>query len=475
VRAIAEELPAEPWSVRARGGLLAVVAAVPALYFCSGFTVDDALVSARVASHLARGLGHRFNAAGPEVDAVTPLGWAHLLASLGPGSPLEMLSRGRVVGIVAWLFGAALLGALTPGGRRSRGVLVGALLLSAPLGAWASSGMETGLVTLVATVALVPGPWGALAAGAAAAWRPELLAWAAVLAAGGALLSVSGSKERSLALVVRLLLALAPAVVVACVRNAWFGSFTPLAVWAKPSELSDGLRYAAGAFVLTGAPLLLLAPVALRAGDGRTRLLALAVATHFVAVALAGGDWMALYRLIVPVLPTTILAAARLSLPASPRVFAARSLVAALGPAAVWLGVAVPGRAVLEDRLALIEGARKPLSGARSVACLDVGWVGAATDASILDLAGITDPVVARLPGGHTSKRIPEGLFENRGVDAVVLLLGPETHRADRWQDGAFARVVEQRVAAMPVLETFRVRGELPLGRTRQHYVIVRR
>ncbi len=455
--------------------MLGVAAALPALWICSGFTVDDALVSARVASHLASGLGYRFNAAGPEVDAVTPLGWAHLLASFGPGAPLEMLTRGRALGVVAWLFGAALLGALTPGSGRSSLVLLGSLLLSAPVAAWAGSGMETGLVTLGATLALLPGPWGALAAGASAAWRPELLAWALVLAAGGAVLSASGSRERSRALVVRLALAVAPVVLVACLRKSWFGSFAPLAVWAKPSDLSHGLFYAAGALVGTGVPLLLLAPTALRRADGRTRVLTLAVAAHFAALLLVGGDWMALYRLVVPVLPTAILAAAALSSYASPRAVVARAVVAALGALVVAGRPAWSGRDVLPHRLELIERGREALQGARSVACLDVGWIGAATDASILDLAGITDPMVARLPGGHTSKRVPQGLLENRGVDTVVLLLAPRSPLAARWQDSVFARAVEQRLAAMPVLDTFRVRSVLPLGGTMQRYVVLAR
>src|SRR6185503_458049 len=109
------------------------------------------------------------------------------------------------------------------------------------------------------------------------------------------------------ALAVNALLALGPSAGVACVRRAWFGSFAPLAVWAKPSDLGHGAFYAVGAAVGCGIPLLLLAPRSLAAAAPRTRLLALAVAAHLVALVLAGGDWMALYRLAVPVLPTAIL------------------------------------------------------------------------------------------------------------------------------------------------------------------------
>ena len=459
----------------AKGAAVAFLAALPAALAFRGFTVDDALVSARVAAHLAAGAGYRFNVPGGVVDAVTPLGWANLLASFGPASPVGMLERGRWLGLVAWLVAAAGLGALIPAGGRARTTLVGGLLLSSPLGAWASSGMETGLVTAVATVALIDGALGVLAAGVAAAWRPELLAWAVTLATGSALAAQGASREKSRALAATLPLALGPAVLVACLRHAYFGSFAPLAVWAKPSDLAHGLFYAAGAAVGTGLPLLLLAPGALMRADSRTRVLALAAGAHFLALVLVGGDWMALYRLAVPVLPTALLAAAKLAESAEPRWLALRSLAAAVGPLWVAAHVAWPGRLVLAHRLALIESSRGALSGARSVACLDVGWVGAATEAPLVDLAGITDPLVARLAGGHTSKRVSNGLLENRAVDLAVLLLAPGAAVSERWQDSAFARAVEGRIATLPLLDGFRVRAVLPLGGTAQSYLVIAR
>jgi hypothetical protein len=134
---------------------------------------------------------------------------------------------------------------------------------------------------------------------------------------------------------------------------------------------------------------------------------------------------------------------------------------------AVYVGW--PARHIAQHRLTLIEAAVAPLAGARSVAALDVGWVGAATAASIVDLAGVTDPLVARLPGGHTSKRIPEGLFENREVDAVVLLRAPGS------TGGHYARAVEAYVAGFPSLEAMAPVAELPLGGTDQQYVVLAR
>jgi hypothetical protein len=462
-------------SSAAKGAAVALLSALPAALAFRGFTVDDALVSARVATHLAAGAGYRFNTAGPVVDAVTPLGWANLLASFGPAPPLGMLERGREVGLAAWLLGAAALGALGPVHLRGRATLAGALLLSAPLGAWASSGMETGLVTALATLGLIDGALGVVAAGVAAGLRPELLAWASVLAAGSALVSTADARGRVRALLLRLPLALAPAALVACLRKSYFGSFAPLAVVAKPSDLAHGLFYAVGAAVGTGIPLLLVAPRAISRADARTRVLLLAVVAHLAALVLVGGDWMALYRLAVPMLPTAALAAARLAGYADPRPLAFRSLVAALGPLWVAVHVAWPGRLVLGHRVALVERGREALRGASAIASLDVGWVGAATDATLIDLAGITDPLVARLPGGHTSKRIGNGLLENRAVDAAVLLLAPGRSVAPRWQDSQFARAVEGRVAGLPVFERFRVRGVLALGGTTQQYLVVTR
>ncbi|HTQ05578.1 MAG TPA: hypothetical protein VMI54_17065 [Polyangiaceae bacterium] len=449
-------------------------AALLSAFALRGFTVDDALVTARVASHLASGQGYRFNVPGPVVDAVTPLGWAELLASFGPGTPLVMLERGRVIGLVAWIVAAAVLGVLGGGSRRRQLTVVAALLVSAPLASWASTGMETGLVTLFATLALAGGPVGALAAGLAAAWRPELLAWAAVLVAGDAFIQASDPKSRSRALSVRLPLALGPAIAVACVRHARFGSFAPLAVWAKPSDLAHGFVYALGAGVGTGAAPVLLAPRAFARADRKTQVLVLSVAAHWVALVLVGGDWMALYRLAVPVLPAAILAAAGLLEVSTRRALAARALVTVAVPLWILATVAWPGRYVLGHRLALIEASRGALLGARSVACLDVGWVGAATDVPILDLAGITDPLVAYLPGGHTTKRIDNDLFERRGVDAVVLLLAPGARLERPWERSEFARGVEERVASLPAVRPFRVKALLPLGGTRQSYLVAR-
>jgi hypothetical protein len=132
-------------------------------------------------------------------------------------------------------------------------------------------------------------------------------------------------------------------------------------------------------------------------------------------------------------------------------------LAAMLGPTA---------RGVGPDRQRLIEAAKAPLAGAKVVAALDVGWVGAVSDFTVVDLAGVTDETVAMLPGGHTSKRIDDALLRNRNVDALVLLAYPPHDE--------LAREVERRVLLTPTAQGLGVVARLPIAGGRQHYVVLR-
>lgn len=447
-------------------GLFAVLSLGAAMLWLWGFTVDDALVSCRVATHLARGEGYRFNVGGPVVDAVTPLGWAPLLAPFAASGPLAALSAARCLGAASVLGATFWLGRQV-GERSTRGyaaALLSCLAVTAPVAAWAVAGMETGLVTALAIAALGRGNAADVAAAVAAGLRPELAPWCACirlglrLASGAPLRRALGSPA----------LVAAAVIAVALARSALFGRAAPLSVFAKPSDLTHGISYALHALVQTGLPLLCLAPWSLRRAAGTARAIAGAGLLHFGVLAVAGGDWMSLYRLAVPVLPSFVLAGAELSRVAP----AWASWLRAGGAAAmsVYLALALgpSARQVGAHRLRLIELGRPALLGARSVAALDVGWVGAATDASVVDLAGITDESVAMLPGGHTSKRIDDGLLRARDVDALVLLrqAPPLTE---------FAREVERRAALLPSAADFREVAELPLGGGQQSYVVLRR
>jgi hypothetical protein len=461
-------VPAPPTPSVARGllgGLGAVSAMAVAMAWLWGFTVDDALITCRVAWHLAHGLGYRFNAGGPVVDAVTPLGFANLLAPFAGAGPLGALDFAKWLGA-----GVVLLSVFGLGRRilqRTSAAYGGALLCclaaTAPVAAWAVSGMETGLVTGLAVGALGGGGWADLSAALAAALRPELAPWCACVRLGFRI-QAGSSPGRALASPALVLAAVA---LVGALRALLFGRAAPLAVFAKPSDLEHGVSYALHAFVQTGLPLLLVAPFTLRRGAPVARVVALAGLVHFAALAAAGGDWMSLYRLAVPVLPSFVLGAAELWRVA-PR-WASWLRLGCAGALSVYVAAALgpTARGVGADRARLIEAAKTPLGGAKVVAALDVGWVGAVSDFTVVDLAGVTDEAVAMLPGGHTSKRIDDALLRNRNVDALVLLAYPPGDE--------LAREVERRVALTPTAQSFHVVRRLPFAGGRQSYVIFRK
>lgn len=464
----------EPFLPAAGAAVLAALAAAAPMAWLWGFTVDDALISTRVAHQLATGHGYRFNPSGPIVDAVTPLGWAPLLAPLAATDPWSALIAAKWLGASAWLLAAGYLGVrLAALGKRAFVVGIAALLSTVPLAAWAVAGMETGLVTALATVALARGPFARLGLGLCAALRPELAPWVLTITLGDVLLSPEAGARRVREALVGFTLALGPFVLVAALREALFGAAYPLSLLAKPSDLSSGLRYALGGIMLSGPPWLVVAGPALRRISGRSRVLLVAGLVHVAALALAGGDWMSLYRLFVPVLPSLILVGGELA-ERSQRYVVGFRLTAALGVSALLaVSLGPSARGVLSQRRELIEGAAPLLAGAKRVAALDVGWVGAATEATVIDLAGVTDPTVARLSGGHTSKRLPDSFLEAREVDALVLLAEAASFKP--LEELRFPRVVERRVPQLASAELFRVVGILPLRGTRQKYVVARR
>src|SRR5690606_31194944 len=119
------------------------------------FTVDDALISTRVAHQLAQGHGYRFNPGGPLSDAVTPFGWAFLLAPFAAPSPIAGLAAARYLGLGFALVSAYQIAKLSYGRRWQRRLIVLApAALCLPLGAWCVSGMETPLILLLATLSL---------------------------------------------------------------------------------------------------------------------------------------------------------------------------------------------------------------------------------------------------------------------------------------------------------------------------------
>jgi len=455
---------------RIAGALAGLAAAVPLALWLRGFTVDDALISARVATRIARGLGQRFNVHGPFVDAVTPLGYAQLLSPFGD-DVLTTFHAAKWLGLAAWLLAAAVLGMQVSGAgsRPARFVSLALVALSAPLAAWASSGMETACVTLLVTLGLARGRGSPLALGAAAGWRPELVP----LALGLVIARLRVERANVLGAARALSAVILPSAGVAALRWHYFRRLVPLAFYAKPSDFGHGLQYALGAFAFTGLPWLCLAlPREFGRLPADAKPLWWACAAHFAALVLCGGDWMPLYRLAVPALPCAALFAAQLAGQASRRATGCRACVAVAGSLVLLWGLGRAARQVGAEREALIAEARSALSRDARIASVDVGWIGAATDADVIDLAGVTDAEVAFFPGGHTSKRIPRAWLLARAPSAIVLLIarGATADASTPIGELALARAVEARVAEL-VAGSYRVRETLALGD--QTYVVL--
>lgn len=433
-----------------------------------GFTVDDALISTRVAHHIARGYGYRLNPSGPSIDSVTPLGWAHFLAPFAARGPWAALLWASTLGALTWIGAAALLGRrcaeVTSGWRL--GMLGIALASCLPLGAWASAGMETPFVMALAVAALAPGLFGAAAAGLAGALRPELVPWAATLAFGSALARRDSMQRRAAALAAAVL----PALGVAAVRWAAFGLAVPLAVFAKRSDAVSGLRYAAGALLLSGPAYLLLATApTLRALPRQTWAIGAASAVHIFVLVGVGGDWMPFWRLALPIFPGFFLIGAHVAQRSGLWACSARCGAALACAALLEWGLGSAARQVRPQRERVMGEAAPLLAGARRVASVDIGWVGASGAHELVDLAGVTDPEVAFLPGGHTSKRLPADFLERRGVDALVLLAQRGTSPSE---PARFKRAVEQRVMTLRGAGAFQLRGRVPLDTTSEYWIL---
>lgn len=432
---------------------LGVFAASSALVFLRGFTVDDALIIARYAANVASGHGHRFHPSDATSDGVTPLGFAYLLAPFAREGVLPAFFALRTLGVVAWLSAAAMLG-VAIGKVSSRPLRFASLLLvatSAPLAAWPWAGLETGIATCFATLAVVlpRGPrsslFGALFAGLFAWLRPEALPFALVIGAGRGheLSSSEKPNRRGVAYAKALFLSATPFLLVVALRLWLWQRPIPLSAIAKPADLVLGFRYALACALLTGGPVAAFAPFGFRKLDAFPRFVLAAALAHFGAVALAGGDWMPLSRLVVPVLPAFVYVTAHLLSAPKPWLPLARLGLGLVGTVFVLVRVGPVASGVLDDRLALVESAREALEGAERVAAVDIGWLGAATPARIVDLAGVTDLEMAALPGGHTSKAITLNLLARRDVDTLVLLDPPRTVEARLLRDPALTERFE--------------------------------
>jgi hypothetical protein len=425
------------------------------------YTVDDAYIVARYAARIVSGLG--YTSSGKELsDGVTGPLWLvpGMFAARLRGDPVVVA---KVAGLSAMALAVVLvLRRLRARAQGVRYVFLAVVLVACQptLGTWGVAGLETGAATLALCVALLastarprPRLWSTSLALAALPWlRPEL-AFAALAVLGVLSLRIGARSWPAW------LATIASALATCVFRQAMFGELLPLAYYAKLGTLGDGVEYTLRSLlVLSAGSGLIAVAFAIRHGRSDDRAAGAVLIAHTLAVVLAGGDWMPGFRLFVPVLPlyVALVAVGVQSMLRARRGawLVAVTLAPVLGLSSLDLVTRIPEirdgahqRAQAARALGAVLHAR-----ATRIALVDVGQLGTLADRELVDLGGITDPEIARLPGGHLDKHIPESLIARRAPDAI--LLHSTNAAADLDASGQLRSLhgspVERRVAAMP-------------------------
>ncbi len=230
-------------------------------------------------------------------------------------------------------------------------------------------------------------------------------------------------------------------------RWSYYGEWLPNTYYAKSSQgrgvaLRDGTRYVGTWLLDPGAALSVAAGlglIVLRHRFLRRPALALAPALMLTIVLVTwweGGDWMPSYRFLVPALP--LLAAfagaalARVVATSGPArqvavVAVCAALIAApwlarrnLETTVSWAGPGNPAGLAPGDYLRLGRRARSHIPGESTIAIAEAGIIPYVSGHLYIDIFGLNDKTIARLPG-HWSLKAPTGYVLARDPDYVIL------------------------------------------------------
>lgn len=435
---------------------------------------EDAFISFRYARNLAHGHGWVWNPGEAPVEGFTNLSWVLVGAGVetfGLPQPAVLLGLGVVAGLLTLGLADRFATRVLKLGGAGRGVTLLLLALSGPLAAWSTSGLETVPFTLAALATLYgtcrwrqTGARSTLAGAVAAAALATLTRPDGVLLMAVLVLAIGlNPGTRPLALKVAATLAVFLGLLTAW-RLATFGAPLPNTFYAKTGggalQALRGATYAgyfAFHFVLPLAALL--AAALPRGSDDEERqtpeadglrfavgMLVGYILLHGLFVIAVGGDYMAMNRFFVPVVPALALLAglgfSRLrqlaAQPAPHTAVVVLAIVATLGtgvhstPLEKELYTKAPRqhgnfRGVETERwhvrrLSLLakffhdRAAGQPASLATSA----IGVIGFESGLAVYDLNGLVDPRIAR--GGKASKALGTGLPGHEKMDPAITL-----------------------------------------------------
>lgn len=419
------------------------------------FTVDDAYISFRYARNLADGHGLVYNPGEP-IEGYTNFAWTVLIAGgmkigIDPHVVTKVLGGGSAIAtlVVVYLFSNRL----SPYGLLPC-VATWLLASSSTFSGYAVFGLETGaFIALVVTGTFLlvresdapeAFPWSGAVFALAGLTRPEAPMFI------GIPMLLLGRRIMSRQNLIRGALFVLPVAIHVLWRHSYYGEWFPATLAAKTGDLEQqlrgGQRYIAD-WVRHAGPVVFLATYGLGLAIVRRQRDLLTVGALFAGVTsyvlLVGGDWMTYFRFMAPAEPWVFLLAGV----AIREIFQTRHHAA-------WIALALLGGWVVPERIMHLQEAQKKwlrdekkfwdtVAGqtaewlARNdpgkIAIGDIGFVGYHTNYPLLDLLGLVDPVISKLPGGYTRKLGPgykKRVFDEKPKYIVIVMAGQNCDRA---------------------------------------------
>ena len=451
------------------------------------FTVDDSYISFRYARNFARGLGLVYNE-GERIEGYTNFLWTVLLAGgiklgVDPNVAAKIMGAASAFGSMAVTY--ALADRLSPF-RTLPCVATWLLASTIVFSGYAVFGLETiGFVFLILAGTWLffresdgalgepkpPFPWSGVVFALAGLTRPEAPMYI------GILMLFLGRRFLARQNLLRAALFVVPIALHLIFRKSYYGGWVPNTLGAKTGnldgQLQAGLAYVRN-YVFHAGPVIYFALIGLGVALAKRRRDLLAISAIGLAilgyVILVGGDWMKYFRFLAPFEPFCFLLID----------LGARRAVDRRD-AGVNIGLAIFAALMVGHRSSMLREAQTDLltkekrfwdmaAGGTAtwlnqnttrgeLAIGDIGYVGWATDYPILDLLGLVDPVIAKLPGGYTQKLGPG--FNQRFFDKrprYMLLISAQHDCAHPSVAGSQVLYRDRRFR-----EQYQMRGRVPL------------
>lgn len=420
------------------GVALAVVLFIIHLAYYAYIDVDDAYISYRYALNFAHGAGLLYNPGEAPAEGYSNFLWVVVLAGsarLGIDIPIAAKLIGSGLAIATLIGSAYLLyrQALSKYLIWAAGLWLAA---SGPYAMWSISGMESALLAAASLLALIVlereertarGIASSIALLLVTLTRAEGAIFFVATWSVRAIAHLSHNSQRSLREDAMWTLAfIIPFGLYLLWRISYYGDWIPITVHAKAGGgyLYHTLRgtYYLINFMIEGGTLLivLVAAAALLRMDRSLVKHSLAGLIGYIAlIVIAGGDWMPQFRFFAPILPWLFMLAAMgldglssLGHLRRMRTFSALVVILLFGLNAIISINQQDVKRIVRDFSAPIAGAHFTAAWLRehsqpgdSLALVDAGVLAYETDLRIIDMIGLNDPYIARLP-----PRLPNGI-----------------------------------------------------------------